>query len=461
MCTILNHFTTEDEALKYTSLNDFLNAVKARDPHQPEFLQAVEEVMMSLWPFIEKHPEYAEYGLLERLVEPERAIQFRVSWVDDQGQTQVNRAFRVQYNSAIGPFKGGMRFHPSVNLSILKFLGFEQTFKNALTTLPMGGGKGGSDFDPKGKSEGEIMRFCQALMIELSRHLGPDTDIPAGDIGVGGREVGYMAGMMKKLSNNTSSVFTGKGISFGGSLMRPEATGYGTVYFAEEMLKTHGTHFQDKTVAISGSGNVAQFAAEKAMFLGAKVVTLSDSNGTVYLKNGFTDELLVEIMELKNKKRGRISEFASKHGFEYFEGKTPWHIPVDIALPCATQNELTAQDAEVLIKNGVICVAEGANMPSTLGAVEKFIEAKILYAPGKASNAGGVATSGLEMSQNAIRLAWSHAEVDERLHAIMKDIHANCVKYGTKDDGSVNYVDGANIAGFVKVADAMLAQGVF
>ncbi|WP_151829904.1 NADP-specific glutamate dehydrogenase, partial [Acinetobacter ursingii] len=338
---------------------------------------------------------------------------------------------------------------------------FEQTFKNALTTLPMGGGKGGSDFDPKGKSEGEIMRFCQALMIELYRHLGSDTDIPAGDIGVGGREVGYMAGMMKKLSNNTSSVFTGKGVSFGGSLMRPEATGYGTVYFAEEMLKTQGTHFQGKTVAISGSGNVAQFAAEKAMFLGAKVVTLSDSNGTVYLKNGFNDELLAEVMQLKNIKRGRISEFASKHGFEYFEGKTPWHIPVDIALPCATQNELNAEDAVTLIQNGVICVAEGANMPSTLGAVEKFIQAKILYAPGKASNAGGVATSGLEMSQNAIRLSWSHAEVDERLHLIMKDIHANCVKYGTREDGSVNYVDGANIAGFVKVADAMLAQGVF
>jgi len=457
----IESFITEDEALKYTSLNDFLNAVKVRDPHQPEFLQAVEEVMMSVWPFIEKNPEYANYALLERLIEPERAIQFRVAWMDDQGQTQVNRAFRVQYNSAIGPFKGGMRFHPSVNLSILKFLGFEQTFKNALTTLPMGGGKGGSDFDPKGKSEGEIMRFCQALMIELYRHLGSDTDIPAGDIGVGGREVGYMAGMMKKLSNNTSSVFTGKGVSFGGSLMRPEATGYGTVYFAEEMLKTQGTHFQGKTVAISGSGNVAQFAAEKAMFLGAKVVTLSDSNGTVYLKNGFNDELLAEVMQLKNIKRGRISEFASKHGFEYFEGKTPWHIPVDIALPCATQNELNAEDAVTLIQNGVIFVAESVNMPSTLGAVEKFIQAKILYAPGKASNAGGVATSGLEMSQNAIRLSWSHAEVDERLHLIMKDIHANCVKYGTREDGSVNYVDGANIAGFVKVADAMLAQGVF
>jgi len=447
--------------LKYNSLNDFLDYVKARDPHQPEFLQAVEEVMTSLWPFIEKNPSYAEHGLLERLVEPERAIQFRVSWVDDQGQTQVNRAFRVQYNSAIGPFKGGMRFHPSVNLSILKFLGFEQTFKNALTTLPMGGGKGGSDFDPKGKSEGEIMRFCQALMIELYRHLGSNTDIPAGDIGVGGREVGYMAGMMKKLSNDTSSVFTGKGLSFGGSLARPEATGYGTVYFAEEMLKTRNEVFQGKVVAISGSGNVAQYAADKAMFLGAKVVSLSDSNGTVYVKDGFTDELLAEVMELKNVKRGRMSEFASKHGFEYLEGKRPWGIKCDIALPCATQNELDGDDARQLLANGVMCVAEGANMPSTLEAVEEFVKAKILYAPGKASNAGGVATSGLEMSQNALRLGWSFEEVDERLHAIMKEIHRNCVKYGTQDDGTVNYVDGANIAGFVKVADAMLAQGVY
>ncbi|WP_215900138.1 NADP-specific glutamate dehydrogenase [Acinetobacter junii] len=447
--------------LKYGSLNEFLDYVKRRDPHQPEFLQAVEEVMTSLWPFIQKNPKYAQYGLLERLIEPERVIQFRVSWMDDQGQTHVNRAFRVQYNSAIGPFKGGMRFHPSVNLSILKFLGFEQTFKNALTTLPMGGGKGGSDFDPKGKSEAEVMRFCQALMIELYRHLGANTDVPAGDIGVGGREVGYMAGMMKKLSNDTACVFTGKGISFGGSLMRPEATGYGTVYFAEEMLKTRGESFDGKTVLISGSGNVAQYAAEKAMFLGAKVVTLSDSNGTVYLKNGFTEELLTEVMELKNVQRGRISEFASKHGFEYFEGQTPWHIAVDIALPCATQNELTGADADNLLANGVICVAEGANMPSTLEAVEKFIAAKILYAPGKASNAGGVATSGLEMSQNALRFGWTHGEVDERLHAIMKDIHANCLRYGTQEDGTVNYVDGANIAGFVKVADAILAQGIF
>ena len=447
--------------MKYNTLNEFLDYVKSRDAHQPEFLQAVEEVMTSLWPFIQKNPQYAAHGLLERLVEPERAIQFRVSWVDDQGQTQVNRAFRVQYNSAIGPFKGGMRFHPSVNLSILKFLGFEQTFKNALTTLPMGGGKGGSDFDPKGKSEGEIMRFCQALMIELYRHLGANTDIPAGDIGVGGREVGYMAGMMKKLSNDTACVFTGKGLTFGGSLARPEATGYGTVYFAEEMLKTRGDSFKDKIVTISGSGNVAQYAADKALYLGAKVVSLSDSAGTVHVKDGFTEALLAEVMELKNVKRGRISEFASKHGFEYLEGQRPWGIPCDIALPCATQNELDAEDAEKLLANGVICVAEGANMPSTLAAVEKFVEAKTLYAPGKASNAGGVATSGLEMSQNALRLGWTFEEVDERLHAIMKEIHRNCVKFGTKEDGTVNYVDGANIAGFVKVADAMLAQGVF
>ncbi len=447
--------------MKYSNLNDFLDYVKSRDPHQPEFLQAVEEVMTSLWPFIEKNPQYAKQALLERLVEPERAIQFRVAWVDDQGNTQVNRAFRIQFNSAIGPFKGGMRFHPSVNQSILKFLGFEQTFKNALTTLPMGGAKGGSDFDPKGKSDAEVMRFCQALIVELYRHLGSNTDVPAGDIGVGGREVGYMAGMMKKLSNDTSCVFTGKGLSFGGSLIRPEATGYGTVYFAEEMLKTRNDSFEGKTVSISGSGNVAQYAVEKAMALGAKVVTLSDSNGTVYVKDGFTKELLDEVMELKNVKRGRISEFAEAHGFEYFAGKTPWHIPVDIALPCATQNELDTEDAETLIKNGVICVAEGANMPSTLGAVEKFIEAKILYAPGKASNAGGVATSGLEMSQNAIRRSWSAEEVDERLHNIMIEIHANCVKYGTQEDGTVNYVDGANIAGFVKVADAMLEQGIY
>lgn len=447
--------------MKYNNLQAFLATVEQRNPHQPEFLQAVEEVMTSLWPFIEKNPQYTKQGLLDRLVEPERVIQFRVAWVDDQGETQVNRAFRVQYNSALGAFKGGMRFHPSVNQSILKFLGFEQIFKNALTTLPMGGGKGGSDFDPKGKSDNEIMRFCQALIVELYRHLGPNTDIPAGDIGVGGREVGYMAGMMKKLSNDTSAVFTGKGISFGGSLIRPEATGYGTVYFAEEMLKTKQQNFKDKIVSISGSGNVAQFAAEKAISLGAKVVTLSDSNGTVYIQDGFTLELLKAVMTIKNEMRGRISDFAQQYNFQYFEKQTPWHIPVDIALPCATQNELTGEDAEQLIKNGVICVAEGANMPCNLDAVEKFIEAQVLYAPGKASNAGGVATSGFEMSQNAIRLSWSQDEVDARLKNVMHEIHNNCVKYGTKENGFVNYVDGANIAGFVKVADAMLAQGVF
>lgn len=446
---------------KYKSVQEFLDYVKSRDAHQPEFLQAVEEVMSSLWPFIEKNPQYANQALLERLVEPERAIQFRVAWVDDQGNTQVNRGFRVQFNSAIGPFKGGLRFHPSVNLSILKFLGFEQVFKNALTTLPMGGGKGGSDFDPKGKSDAEVMRFCQAFMLELYRHIGSNTDVPAGDIGVGGREVGFLAGMYKKLSNDTSSVLTGKGMSFGGSLIRPEATGYGTVYFAEEMLKTRGDSFKDKVVAISGSGNVAQYAVEKCIELGAKVVTLSDSNGTVYVENGFTSELLAEIMELKNVTRGRIESFAKKHGFTYLAGERPWGIKCDIALPCATQNELDANDAEILLNNGCICVAEGANMPSTLGAVEKFVKAKILYAPGKASNAGGVATSGLEMSQNAIRLSWTREEVDARLKGIMQDIHENCVKYGTQADGTVNYVDGANIAGFVKVADAMLAQGVY
>ncbi|HAV57198.1 MAG TPA: NADP-specific glutamate dehydrogenase [Acinetobacter junii] len=442
-------------------MNSIIDYIKIRDPNEKEFHQAVFEVVESIKPVIAKNPIYTSQKILERMIEPERTIQFRVPWIDDQGEIQINRGYRIQMNSAIGPYKGGLRFHPSVNLSILKFLAFEQVFKNALTTLPMGGGKGGSDFDPKGKSEAEVMRFCQALMIELYRHLGANTDVPAGDIGVGGREVGYMAGMMKKLSNDTACVFTGKGISFGGSLMRPEATGYGTVYFAEEMLKTRGESFDGKTVSISGSGNVAQYAAEKAMFLGAKVVTLSDSNGTVYLKNGFTEELLTEVMELKNVQRGRISEFASKHGFEYFEGQTPWHIAVDIALPCATQNELTGADADNLLANGVICVAEGANMPSTLEAVEKFIAAKILYAPGKASNAGGVATSGLEMSQNALRFGWTHGEVDERLHAIMKDIHANCLRYGTQEDGTVNYVDGANIAGFVKVADAILAQGIY
>ncbi|MEZ5605803.1 MAG: NADP-specific glutamate dehydrogenase [Burkholderiaceae bacterium] len=443
------------------SLDDFLASVQRRDPNQPEFLQAVREVMASLWSFLDAHPKYREYGLLQRLVEPDRVIQFRVAWVDDKGQTQVNRAFRVQHNMAIGPYKGGMRFHPSVNLSILKFLGFEQTFKNALTTLPMGGGKGGSDFDPKGKSDGEVMRFCQALMAELYRHLGADTDVPAGDIGVGGREVGFMAGMYKKLANNSSSVFTGKGIAFGGSLMRPEATGYGTVYFAQEMLRRKQLGFDGRTVSISGSGNVAQYAAEKALELGAKVVTLSDSGGTLVHEQGISHGLLSDLMEFKNVQRGRLAEFCKKNKLKFEAGKRPWHVPVDIALPCATQNELDAGDARALIAGGVVCVAEGANMPSTLEAVDAFLAAGTLYAPGKASNAGGVATSGLEMSQNAMRLSWTHSDVDLRLHEIMKDIHGNCVRHGERKDGTVNYVEGANIAGFVKIADAMLAQGVY
>ena len=447
--------------MRYGSVADFLRAVEARDPHQPEFLQAVKEVMTSLWPFVQQHPRYADQALLERLVEPERVIQFRVSWVDDSGQVRVNRAWRVQHSSAIGPFKGGMRFHPTVNLSILKFLAFEQTFKNALTTLPMGGGKGGSDFDPKGKSDGEVMRFCQALMLELYRHLGSDTDVPAGDIGVGAREVGFMAGMMKKLSNSSAAVFTGKGLSFGGSLMRPEATGYGTIYFAEQMLHRKAESFDGKKVSISGSGNVAQYAAEKAIDLGAKVLTMSDSDGTLYVPEGISTDLLKEIMEFKNVQRGRLADFAARNKLAFEAGKRPWHIPVDIALPCATQNELDGQDAETLVRNGVVCVAEGANMPSTLEAVDVFVKAGTLYAPGKASNAGGVAVSGLEMAQNSQRVSWHHAEVDERLRAIMKDIHENCVRHGTRPDGSINYVDGANIAGFVKVADAMLAQGIY
>ena len=443
------------------SREDFLDRVQRRDPLQPEFLQAVKEVTASLWPFLERHPQYARLGLLERLVEPERVLQFRVSWMDDYGQVRVNRAFRVQHSSAIGPFKGGMRFHPSVNLSILKFLAFEQTLKNALTTLPMGGGKGGSDFDPKGKSETEVMRFCQALMLELYRHLGPDTDVPAGDIGVGAREVGYMAGMMKKLSNDAACVFTGKGIAYGGSLMRPEATGFGAVYFVEQMLHHAGRPTHGARVLVSGSGNVAQFAAIKATDLGGRVLTFSDSDGTLYARDAFDMETIAQVAELKNVRRGRLAELGEDPRFDYLPGKRPWHIPAEIALPCATQNELDEDDARTLVKNGVICVAEGANMPSTLEAVDVFLASGTLYAPGKASNAGGVATSGLEMSQNALRLSWHHAEVDERLHVIMKDIHGNCVRHGRRSDGSVNYVDGANIAGFVKVADAMLAQGVY
>ena len=447
--------------MKYKTLPDFLDYVKARDPHQPEFLQAVHEVMGSLWGFIKAHPQYAEAGILERLVESERVIQFRVSWVDDQQQTQTNRAFRIQHNSAIGPFKGGMRFHPSVNLSILKFLAFEQTLKNSLTTLPMGGGKGGSDFDPKGKSHNEVMRFCQALMTELHRHLGPDTDVPAGDIGVGGREVGFMTGMMKKLSNNAACVFTGKGLSFGGSLMRPEATGYGLVYFVQEMLARQQMSLDGLRVSVSGSGNVAQFTIEKAMSLGAKVITASDSGGTVIDEAGFTPDKLALLMGIKNQHFGRLETYAKQLGLRFEAGQNPWRVAVDIALPCATQNELNADDARTLVKNGVKCVAEGANMPCNLEAVDVFLNAKILFGPGKAANAGGVATSGLEMTQNAERLPWTRDEVDARLRIIMSDIHANCVRYGERDAGFVHYVDGANIAGFVKVADAMTAQGVY
>ena len=447
--------------MKYRHLDDFLGYVRARDPDQPEFLQAVHEVMESLWTYIAAHPRYAEAALLERLVEPERVIQFRVCWTDDRGETHTQRAFRVQHSSAIGPFKGGMRFHRSVNLSILKFLAFEQTFKNALTTLPMGGGKGGSDFDPKGRSRGEVMRFCQAMMIELHRHLGPDTDVPAGDIGVGAREVGFMAGMMKKLSNSAACVFTGKGLSFGGSLIRPEATGYGLVYFVLDMLRERSQSLEGLRIGVSGSGNVAQYAIEKALEQGARVITVSDSGGTLVDEEGFTSEKLQELMRLKNERFGRCDELARALRVRFEPGRTPWHVPMDIALPCATQNELTVEDARTLVRNGVRCVAEGANMPSTRDAVEVLHAAGVLFGPGKAANAGGVATSGLEMTQNAERLPWERDEVDTRLRMIMHDIHENCVRYGRQQDGSVDYVDGANIAGFVKVADAMIGQGVF
>ncbi len=446
--------------MKYESVGSFLAQVAQRNPGQPEFLQAVTEVMESLWPFIEKHPRYADHGLLERLVEPERIVMFRVSWVDDHGTVQVNRGYRIQHSMAIGPYKGGLRFHPSVNLSVLKFLAFEQTFKNALTTLPMGGGKGGSDFDPKGKSPAEIMRFCQAFASELFRHVGADTDVPAGDIGVGGREVGFIAGMVKKLSNRADCVFTGKGLSFGGSLIRPEATGYGTVYFADEMLKTRGRSFDGLRVSVSGSGNVAQYAVEKAMQLGAKVITVSDSSGTIIDEDGFTPEKLAILMDVKTHHYGRVSDYAQRTGVKFEAGVRPWHVKVDVALPCATQNELDENDAKTLIPPGVLCVAEGANMHSTIVAAKAFEAAGVLYAPGKASNAGGVATSGLEMSQNAMRLSWTAEEVDNRLLMIMQGIHAACLKYGKRADGSISYIDGANVAGFVKVADAMIAQGV-
>ncbi|MCB0466853.1 MAG: NADP-specific glutamate dehydrogenase [Aequorivita sp.] len=443
------------------SIKDFISEVEKLNPNEPEFLQAVTEVAETVIPFIEKNEKYANKKLLERMVEPERTILFRVPWTDDKGEIHVNKGYRVQFNSAIGPYKGGLRFHPSVNLSILKFLGFEQTFKNSLTTLPMGGGKGGSNFDPKGKSDNEVMRFCQSFMTELSKHIGPDTDVPAGDIGVGGREVGFMFGQYKRIRNEFTGVLTGKGRSYGGSLIRPEATGYGNVYFAKNMLATKGESFKGKTVVISGSGNVAQYAAEKAIEFGGKVVTFSDSAGYIYDSEGINTEKLAFVMDLKNEKRGRISEYTKKYtGAKYVEGKRPWEVKCDIALPCATQNELNGEEAEMLLKNGCICVGEGANMPCTPEAIEAFQKAKILFSPGKASNAGGVATSGLEMSQNSLRLSWTAVEVDEKLHGIMNDIHSACVQYGKDGDGYVDYVKGANIAGFVKVADAMLAQGV-
>jgi glutamate dehydrogenase (NADP+) len=440
-------------------IDTFMQGVRDRNPHEPEFYQAVQEWAGSVIPFVNEHPQYAAYNLLERMTEPDRAILFRVNWMDDQGVVQVNKGYRVQFNMAIGPYKGGLRFHPSVNLSILKFLGFEQVFKNSLTTLPMGGAKGGSDFDPKGKSDTEIMRFCQAFMIELYRHIGPDRDVPAGDIGVGGREVGYLYGMYKKLENEHTGVITGKGLEYGGSLIRPEATGYGTVYFVQEMLKTKGETLQGKRCLVSGSGNVAQFTAQKILELGGKVLTLSDSNGTVYCREGITPDMLAFVMDLKNNRRGRIKEFAAAYDLLYFENEKPWNIACDLAFPCATQNEIDGKDAKMLVKNGCIAVAEGANMPTNIDGIEEFQKAGILYAPGKAANAGGVATSGLEMSQNSLRFAWTREEVDNRLHRIMQEIHAKCVEYGTVN-GKVDYVKGANIAGFVKVAKAMLAEGV-
>ncbi len=437
-----------------------MEQVIAKNPGEKEFHQAVQEVVESLWPVLERHPVYREAKIMERIVEPERVILFRVPWVDDNGQVQVNKGYRVEFNSAIGPYKGGLRFHPTVNLGILKFLGFEQVFKNSLTTLPMGGGKGGSNFDPKGKSDMEVMRFCQSFMTELCKHIGPDTDVPAGDIGVGGREIGYMFGQYKRIRNEFTGVLTGKGLNWGGSLIRPEATGYGCVYFAEEMLKTRGMSISGKKVSISGSGNVAQYATEKVNQLGGKVVTLSDSNGYIYDKDGITPEKLAWVMELKNIKRGRIKEYADKFKCEYHEGTGIWNVPVDVALPCATQNELNGDDAKTLVKNGCIAVSEGANMPSTPEAVDVFLNNKVLYGLGKAANAGGVATSGLEMSQNSMRMSWSREEVDQKLHGIMVKIHKTCVETAAEYGQPGNYVVGANIAGFLKVANAMLDQGV-
>jgi glutamate dehydrogenase (NADP+) len=442
-------------------IDAFMDRVKSVHGHEKEFIQAVHEVAEAVIPVIEETPKYKQAKILDRIVEPERTLIFRVPWLDDNGDVQVNRGYRVEFNSAIGPYKGGLRFHPSVNLSILKFLGFEQIFKNSLTTLPMGGGKGGSDFDPKGKSDNEVMKFCQSFMTELSRHIGADTDVPAGDIGVGGREIGYMFGQYKRIRNEFTGVLTGKARNWGGSLIRPEATGYGTVYFAKEMLATKNDSFNGKTVAVSGSGNVAQYACEKATQLGAKVVTLSDSEGYIFDAEGIDQDKLAFVMELKNVKRGRISEYVNKYpNAKFVAGKRPWGEKVDIALPCATQNELNGEEAKVLIANGVKCVAEGANMPSTPEAIAAFQDAKVLFSPGKASNAGGVATSGLEMSQNSLRLSWSAEEVDQKLHGIMVSIHEACVKYGKDHDGHIDYVKGANIAGFVKVADSMIDQGL-
>ena len=443
----------------YSSIENFMDRVKHKDPNELEFHQAVHEVIESLWGFLDSNKNYLHSGVLDRLIEPERVITFRVPWRDDRGSVNVNRGYRVEFNSAIGPYKGGLRFHPSVNLSILKFLGFEQVFKNSLTTLPMGGGKGGSDFDPKGKSDNEVMSFCQSFMTELSKHIGPNTDIPAGDIGVGGREIGYMFGQYKRIRNEFSGVFTGKGLNWGGSLIRPEATGYGCVYFVEEMLKNCNKTIEGKTVVVSGSGNVAQYATEKVMHLGGKVVTLSDSSGFIFDQDGLNEEKLNWVIDLKNNKRGRIKEYADEFGCKYYEANRPWGIECDVALPCATQNEIDGKEAKELISNGLIALSEGANMPSNTDAVNVFQESNILFGPGKAANAGGVAVSGLEMSQNSMRIKWDRDEVDQKLLGIMKSIHTSCVENG-ENNNHVDYVKGANIAGFIKVADAMIDQGV-
>ena len=443
----------------YSSVEDFMAMIQAKNPNEPEFHQAVHEVVESLWDFLTKNQDYIYSGVMQRIVEPERIIMFRVPWRNDRGKTEVNRGYRIEFNSAIGPYKGGLRFHPSVNLSILKFLGFEQVFKNSLTTLPMGGGKGGSNFDPKGKSDNEVMSFCQSFMTELSRYIGPDTDVPAGDIGVGGREIGYMFGQYKRIRNEFTGVLTGKGLNWGGSLIRPEATGYGCVYFVDEMLKHANNGLDGKCIAISGSGNVAQYATEKATDLGGKVVTLSDSSGFIYDSVGIDQEKLQWVIDLKNNQRGRIKKYADNFGCEYFEGKRPWGIDCDVALPCATQNEINQSDAKELVKNGIVAVSEGANMPSDPEAINIFQSSNVLFGPGKAANAGGVAVSGLEMSQNSMRIKWERDEIDKKLFNIMQSIHSSCVHHG-KQDNSIDYVKGANIAGFIKVADAMIDQGV-